>query len=134
MNCKNVCRLCPNFIISTALAYDATSNTLNITIPNNGYRRNDKVCIVVAQDMPTGTTLNALVNVVIEGSTFPLLRCNCSQVTAKEINTRTKYSTCVVTNTVSGAFKLLGKPYLCCPNSLDALPIEPTTTTDGGDT
>ena len=132
MACKNTCRLCPNFVVSTALTFDAGTDTLNITLPNNGYRRGDKVCIVVTQEIPEGTTLTALVNVTVEGSTFPLLRCNCSQVTAREISTRTKYSTCVVTNTVSGAFKLIGKSYLCCPDSLFALPITPVAADGGG--
>ena len=117
------CKLCPNLVISTAVAYDAATNTLNITIPDNGYRRCEKVCIVVAQALPETTTIGALVNIVIGASTFPLLRCNCTQVTACEIRTRTKYSTCVVTDTTSGAFKLLGKTHSCVPDSLDALPI-----------
>lgn len=123
MNCKSICKLCPNLVISTAVAYDATDNTLNITIPDNGYRRGEKVCIVVAQAIPATTTIGALVNITVGTSTFPLLRCNCAQVTACEIRTRTKYPTCVVTDTTSGAFKLLVKSCACTPSSLDALPI-----------
>lgn len=123
-NCKNVCRLCNNLVLSTAIAFDATTNTLNITIPDNGYRNCEKVCIVIAQAIPTTTTISALVNIVIGTSTFPLQRCNCTQATACEIRTRTKYSTKVVTNTTSGAFRLLGRTYPCCPESLDVLPIE----------
>ena len=59
---------------------------------------------------------------------YPLDKCDCTQATACEIRTRTKYSTRVVTNTVSGAFRLLGRTYACCPESLSTLPI-PTTTT-----
>lgn len=124
MGCQNVCKLCRNLVISTAVAYDAGTDTLNITIPDGGYRNGEKVCIVVAQAIPTTTTITALVNVVIGASTFPLLRCNCTQATACEIRTRTKYPTCVVTNTTSGAFRLLGKVYPRCPESLDVLPVE----------
>lgn len=123
MSCTNVCKLCPNLIISTAVAFDAAANTLNITIPDNGYRRGEKVCIIIAQAIPATTTISALVNIVVGASTFPLLRCNCSQATACEIRTRTKYSTCVITNSTTGAFKLIGKTYACLPESLDTLPV-----------
>lgn len=130
MACKNVCRLCPNLVISTAVTFNAGTNTLNITIPNNGYRNNQKVCIVVAQTIPTATTRTALVNIVVGAGTFPLVKCNCVQASACEINSRTKYCTKVVTNTVSGSFRLLSKIYPCSLNNLSTLPI--TTTTEEG--
>lgn len=129
MSCTPVCKLCKNLVISTAVAFDSTANTLNITIPNNNYSKGDKVCIVVAQTIPTTTTISALVNIVVGTSSFPLQRVSGVQATACEIKTRTRYSTCVVTNTVSGAFRLLGKLNCQTPNSLDALPV--TTTTEG---
>ena len=122
MACQNVCKLCRSLVISSAVAFDPTTNSLDITIPNGCFRNCDKVCIVVAQTIPASTTINALVNIVVNGIRFPLQRCNCTQATACEIRTRTKYSTKVVTNTVSGAFRLLGKTYPCCPESLEALP------------
>ena len=125
MSYQNNCRICDKLQISTAVAFDAGTNTLNITIPDAGYRRCDKVCIIVAQAIPATTTLTALVNIIVEGSTFPLLRCNGSQVTASEVRTRTKYSTQVVTNTTTGAFRLIGRTYPCCPDSLDLLPVTP---------
>lgn len=127
MSCNNVCKLCKNLIISEAVAFDPTTNSLDITIADNGYRNCEKVCIVVAQTIPASTTINALVNIIVGGTRFPLQRCNCTQVTACEIRTRTKYSTRVVTNSVSGAFRLLGRTYACCPESLDTLPITATT-------
>lgn len=132
MSRKNVCRLCRNLVISTAVAYDAGTDTLNITIPDGGYRNGEKVCIVVAQAIPATTTITALVNIVIEESTFPLLRCNCTQATACEIRTRTKYSTRVITNTTSGAFRLLEPILSTCPDSLDTLPIEATAAGEAG--
>lgn len=41
--CQNVCRLCPNLIISEAVAFDPTTNSLDITIPDNCYRNCEKV-------------------------------------------------------------------------------------------
>lgn len=122
-NCQNICKICRNLIISTSVDFDPTTNSLDITIPNNSYRNCQKVCIVVAQTIPASTTINALVNIVINGTRFPLQRCNCTQTTACEIRTRTKYSTRVVTNTVSGAFRMLGRTYACCHESLETLPI-----------
>ena len=126
--CQNVCRLCPNLIISESVLFDPTTNSLDITIPNGSYRNGQKVCIVVAQTIPASTTINALVNVVVNGIRFPLQRCNCTQATACEVRTRTKYSTKVVTNTVSGAFRLLGNTFPCCPESLSILPTDTTVT------
>ena len=116
-NCKNVCRLCRSLVISTAVAFDPTTNSLDITIPDGCFRNCEKVCIVVAQTIPDSTTINALVNIIVNGIRFPLQRCNCTQASACEIRTRTKYSTRVVTNSVSGAFRLLGRTYPCCPDS-----------------
>ena len=127
--CTNVCKLCKNLIISTAVTFDATTNTLDITIPERVYANGQKICIVVAQTIPATTTIGALVNITVGTTSFPLLKSNCSQVTACEIRTRTRYATCVTTNTVSGAFKLLGRVNCCPPETLDVLP---TTDTAGG--
>lgn len=124
MACKPICKLCPKLVISTAVAYDATTNTLNITIPNNGYRNGEKICIVVAQTIPATTTINALVYIFVGASSFPLTKCDCSQVTACEIKTRTRYSTIVRTNTTSGVFRLLGRTCCTIPDNLDLLPVE----------
>ena len=122
MTCKNVCKLCPNLVISTAVAFDPTTNSLDITIPDGQYSNCEKVCIVVAQTIPDSTTLNALVNIITNGLRFPLQQCDCRQISACQIKTRTKYSTRVFTNTVSGVFRLLGKVYATCPDNLATLP------------
>lgn len=126
--CQNVCRLCKNLVISTAVAYNSTTDTLNITIPDNGYRDCDKVCIIVAQSIPSETTRTAFVNIVVGANTYPLNKCDCTQATACEIGTRRKYSTRVVTNTTSGVFKLLSPIYCVRPDNLVALPTTTTTT------
>ena len=126
MSCKNVCRLCDNLILSTAVAFDPTTNTLDITIPDGNYANGRKVCIVVAQAIPDSTTINALVNVITNGIRFPLQKCNCTQATACEIKSRTKYSTRVCTNTASGVFRLLGRVFPCCPDNLAVLPSATT--------
>jgi hypothetical protein len=134
MSCQKVCKLCPNLAISTSVAYDATTDTLNITIPTVAYRNCEKVCIVIAQAIPATTTITALVNIIVGTGTFPLLRCDCTQATACEVQTRTKYCTQVVTNTTSGVFKLMTKTACLRPTNLSVLPIDAVTTTSVGST
>lgn len=116
MACKNICKLCSRFIISTAVAF--TGGNLIITLPAGAYNNNEKYCIVVAQNIPAATTINAPVYIQIGAGTalYPLLKRNCRQVTACAIRTRTRYSTCVETTSTSGLFKLLGNPF-CQPNN-----------------
>lgn len=126
MACENVCKLCNKLIISDAVTYTAATNSLTIDIPAGTYYRGQKYCLVVAQSIPDTTTINALVYVSIGGDTttlYPLVRCNCTQVTACSIRTRTKYSTVVVTDSATGSFRLLGD-VPCSPNSaLASLPV-----------
>lgn len=129
MACKNVCKLCNKLIISTAVAF--TEGNLVITIPASAYNECEKYCIVVAQSIPTTTTITAPVYIQIGTGTvlYPLQKCDCAQATACSIRTRTKYSTCVVTTPNGGSFRLLGN--LCCVpnNNLRAINgTAPTTT------
>lgn len=128
MYCNNTCRLCNNLVISTAIAYDSATNTLNITIPNNSYRCNDKVCIVVAQSIPETTTINAQVYIFVGQSSFPLVNKNCTPVIACQIRSRTKYATCVKTTSTSGSFRLLYNLCNSNQNNLIALPVVESAT------
>lgn len=117
MACKNVCKLCDKLIISTAVTFTAGTGLI-ITIPEGAYNDNCKYCIVVAQSIPATTTISAPVFIQIGTGTqlYPVNKCDCTQLTACGIRTRTKYSVCVETTPTSGTFKLLGKP--CCqPNN-----------------
>ena len=117
MSCKNVCKLCDKLIISTAVTFTAGTGFI-ITIPAGSYSDNCKYCIVVAQNIPATTTINAPVFIQIGTGTqlYPVNKCDCTQLAACGIRTRTKYSMCVETTPTSGTFKLLGKS--CCqPNN-----------------
>lgn len=132
MACKPVCRLCDKIRISTAVEF--TDGNLVITLPAGSYENGEKYCIVVAQSIPDATTINAPVVIQIGEGTeqYPLQRCNCSQATACNIRTRTRYSTVVVTSPTSGSFRLLGRT--CCAPNNNLLSIDgtaPTTTTGG---
>lgn len=117
MACNNVCKLCPNLIISEAVTFTAGTGLI-INIPEGSYTNGCKYCIVVAQTIPDATTITAPVFITIGAGTelYPLNKCNCAQATACSIRTRTKYSTRVETNATGGVFRLLGN-IPCSPNN-----------------
>lgn len=128
MACKPSCKLCKNLIISqsvTVVTVDGT-DTLVIDLPVGTYGNNCKYCVVIAQTIPATATINMPVAFSIGGVTttvYPFVRCECSQVTACAIRTRTRYSTIVSTNAIGGVFKSLGG-LSCCPNNnLLSLPV-----------
>lgn len=132
MACKPVCRLCKRLIISTAVTY--TAPNLVITIPEGSYADGEKYCIVIAQTIPAETPITAPVVIQIGTGTelYPLDRCDCSQATACNVRTRTRYSTRVVTDANTGAFRLLGN--VCCSPNYDLPALTgtaPTVTTSG---
>ena len=132
MACKNVCRLCNNLVISQSVTF--TGGNLIVNIPAGSYANNRKICIVIAQAIPTATTINAPVYVTIGTGTvlYPLVKKNCRQVTACGLRTRTRYSTCVETTPTGGLFKMLGQP--CCSpnNNLTSINGTAPTVAEGG--
>ena len=132
MACKNVCRLCDNLVISQSVTF--TGGNLIVNIPAGSYANNRKICIVIAQAIPTATTINAPVYVTIGTGTvlYPLVKKNCRQVTACGLRNRTRYSTCVETTPTGGLFKMLGQP--CCSpnNNLTSINGTAPTVAEGG--
>lgn len=128
MACPTVCKLCKRLIISTAVTY--TAPNLIIIIPAGSYNDGEKYCIVVAQPIPEETTITAPVFIQIGEGTelYPLDRCDCSQATACNIRTRTRYSTRVVTDANTGAFRLMGRT--CCAPNNDLQSINGTAPTE----
>ena len=128
MSCKNVCKLCDKLIISTAVTFTAGTGLI-ITIPAGSYSDNCKYCIVVAQNIPATTTISAPVFIQIGTGTqlYPINKCDCTQLAACGIRTRTKYSMCVETTPTSGTFKLLGKS--CCQTNNNLRSINGTAPT-----
>lgn len=124
MSCPTHKRLCDKLIISDSVTF--TGGNLVIDLPSASYNNGQKYCIVVAQTIPATTTIDAPVVITIGGdttTTYPLVNCDCSQVVACAINTRTRYSTCVRTTTTGGSFKLLGKvPCSRCADNLLSIP------------
>lgn len=119
--CKPVCQLCDRLIISTAVTFAA--GVLTINLPAGSYNAGQRYCIVVAQERPDATTLNAPVVISIGAGTetYPLNnRCGV-QLTAESIRTRTRYATRVSTTPTGGSFNLIGKACCAPDNSLTAI-------------
>lgn len=121
MSCKTVCKLCDKLVISQAVTFDGTNLVINI--PAGSYDNGCKYCIVVAQAIPATTTINAPVVITIGTGTvqYSLTRCDCAQVTACGIRTRTRYSTKVVTTPTGGSFRMMGKPCCSPDNALQSI-------------
>lgn len=129
MNCY---RLCNNLVISdsvTVVTVDGT-DTLVIDVPATTFADGCRYEIVVAQTIPETATINMPVAISIGGDTatvYPLVRCDCAQITACAIRTRTKYPVLVATNAIGGVFKVLRR-LPCYPNNrLRTLPVPATT-------
>ena len=130
MSCKNVCQVCKRLVISQSVSF--TGGNLVITIPAGNYSNGEKYCIVIAQSIPTTTTIVAPVMIQVgTGETlYPLQNRCCAQVTASGVRTRTKYATRVATSATGGAFKMLGNPACSPSNNLTAINgTAPTTDT-----
>lgn len=129
MNCY---KLCNNLVISdsvTVVTVDGT-DTLVIDVPATTFADGCRYEIVVAQTIPETATINMPVAISIGGDTstvYNLVRCDCAQITACAIRTRTKYPVLVATNAIGGVFKVLRR-LPCYPNNrLRTLPIPATT-------
>lgn len=126
--CDYICKLCPRLIISdsvTVVTVDSV-DTLVIDIPAATYSNGCKYCIVIAQAIPATATINMPVAISIGGDTttvYPLTTCNCAQVVACQVRTRTRYAVRVATTGTGGTFRVLGC-LPCAPNNaLASLPV-----------
>ena len=134
MSCTRNCKICNNIVISTGVSVvtvDGT-DTLVIDLPAGTYPNRCHYCIVVAQAIPVAATIAMPVAFSIGGVTttvYPFMNCNCTQVTACGVQTRTRYPVTVSTNTVSGVFR--SEKHLCCYPSanLASLPVAAATDT-----
>ncbi len=128
--CKNTCKLCDRLIISEAVTFAA--GTLTVNIPAGSYADGCRYCIVIAQAIPAATTITAPVVITIGDGTveYPLVKCNCAQVTACALRTRTRYPVTVSTNATGGTFKLRG--HVCCAPSNALTAIDGTAPAAGG--
>ena len=61
MECIRNCKLCNNLILSTAINYDAATNSVLVGLPANTFENCQKYCIVLAQAIPEAATINSQV-------------------------------------------------------------------------
>ena len=132
-NCIKNCSLCKKIIISQAINFDATTNTVIVDLPLGSYGNCMNYCIVFAQSIPTSATINSPVVFSIGGGAtqYPFVNCDCTPILASQIRTRTKYKVKVNTAVNSGVFKYIGN--CCLPSNtttvVQSIPV-PTTTTN----
>lgn len=121
MACRNICSLCDKLVISQAVTF--AGGVLTINIPAGSYADGCKYCLVVAQTIPETTTITAPVVITIgDGTvTYPLTGCDCAQLIACQIRTRTRYAVRVATTATGGTFKLLGHAACAPSNALTAI-------------
>ena len=125
---KNNCKICDNVVFSTSVTVVTVDgvDTLVINIPEATYGNCCHYKLVVAQTIPATATINQPVAISIGGdvtTVYPLVKCDCSQVTACAIRTRTIYPVVVSTNPTGGVFKVL-RNLSCAPNNnLPSLPV-----------
>ena len=135
MACSNIGCLCNHLVFSQSVSF--TDNTLTVNIPAGSYENGEKYCIVIAQEIPTTTTIGSDVVITIGDDTteYPLVNSNCTNINAYQLSTRTRYATRVYTNIQSGVFKLLTNLNCCnCQCSSGAAPLLPITTTIAANT
>ena len=131
--CIRNCKLCNKLILSTAINYDATTNTVIVDLPQGSYNNCERYCIVLVQSIPTSATINAQVVFSIGGGAtqYPFVNCDCTPVYASQIRTRRIYSTRVNTAVGTGVFKYIGR--CCLPNNtittINSIPVQTTTST-----
>lgn len=129
-NCFNRnCQLCKNLVFSdsiTVVTVDGT-DTLVIDIPTGVYADRQRVCLVLTQTIPTTATITMPVAISIGGDTttvYPVVKCDCTPVTACALRTRKKYALRVSTTATSAVFKSLGG-LACSPNNtLTTIPVQ----------
>lgn len=120
MACGNYCKICNRMTWTTAVTF--ADDALTLVIPDNTFDDGEKVCIVIAQQIPEEATINAPVFVAFEGGTTPspLVTVDGMPVIASALHRRTRYATKVHTTATGGVYRLLA--HICNENG-DVLPF-----------
>ena len=125
--CNNSCNECPRKVYSSSISVVTvdTVPTLVIDVPLQSFRNCQRGCLVLTQNIPDTATISMPVAVSIGGVTttvYPVVSCNCNQVTACALRTRRRYPFKVATNATGAVFKIL-KNLSCAPdNNLLTIP------------
>lgn len=119
--CKNSCKLCKNLVISDSVTVVTVNgvDTLLVDIPLRAYDSCKPVCVVVAQNIPTTATITMPVAISVGGVTttvYPIVDCNCLQITACMLESRTRYKLRLNAG-VNGAVFKAGRGVFCRRNN-----------------
>ncbi len=126
--CNNSCNECPRKVYSSDATVEAIDgvDTLVIDVPSQTFNNCQRGCIVITQNIPDDATINMPVAISIGGDTttvYPLVACDCSQVTASMLRTRRRYPFKVVTNSTGATFKILRNLSCAGNNNLVSIPV-----------
>ena len=117
------CRICKRLVASVSVTVVGTALVVNI--PDRSYNNCQKLCLLIAQEIPTTATRGMPVVITIGADTtqYPLVRCNGNPVTQEYIGQGNIYPLRVQTNTTSAVFRVLCD--LCCASTnIQSIPVE----------
>lgn len=126
--CNNSCNECPRKVFSDSVTVVTVDDvdTLVVDIPQQSFRNCQRGCLVIIQNIPLAATIAMPVAISIGGVTttvYPVVSCDCSQVTACALRTRRRYPFVVSTTPTGGVFKIL-RNLSCAPdNNLATIPV-----------
>lgn len=102
MSCINNCQVCPNLIASTNVAI--SGSVLQVTIPTMTINDNQKICLLIAQAIPSGAGVLPI-NIINGSNTLTLINKCGKPVYADQIRSRRIYVLCANTATPSATVK-----------------------------
>lgn len=126
--CYSSCNECPRKVYSDAVTVETIDgvDTLVIDIPQQSFFNCQRGCLVITENLPVEATIVMPVAISIGGVTttvYPVVGCNCAQVTACALRPRRRYPFRVSTTPTGGVFKIL-KNLSCAPNNdLATIPV-----------
>lgn len=116
MACIKNCKLCDKLILSAAVEFNPQAERIIVNLPANTFRNKQKYCIVLAQNIPSSTTVNSQVFFTIgtETTQYQFVDSDCTPIYATQIRSRRVYPVIVNTNIDNGVFRYVGG---CLPSA-----------------
>ena len=134
--CNNSCNECSRKVYSSGVTIETVDgvDTLVIDVPQQSFSNGQRGCIVITQNIPVEATIVMPVAISIGGvvtTVYPLVSCDCSQVTAAMLRTRRRYPFRISTTATGAVFKIL-RNLSCAPNNnLLSIPVVETPAEGG---
>lgn len=117
------CRICKRLVASVSVTVVGTA--LAVNIPDRSYNNCQKLCLLIAQEIPTTATrgMPVVITIGTDATQYPLVRCNGNPVTQEYIGQGNIYPLRVQTNATSAVFRVLCD--LCCASTnIQSIPVE----------